>query len=65
MPSVLWFVVMTTPQTLKTECSRMFFSSHAQHIGRRGRVHLQVLVERVPVDVAEIARLADAKDRPT
>ena len=37
----------------------------AQHVGRRGGVGLHVVVEREAVDVAEVARLADAQDHAT
>ena len=62
MPSALWLVVMITPQTLNTTVLAQVLLVTAQHIGRRGHVGLHVVVERKAVDVAEIARLADAQD---
>ena len=62
MPSVLWFVVMMTPQTFRIAYSLAVLLIDAQHVGRRGRVGFHVVVEGEAVEVAEVARFADAQD---
>ena len=62
MPSVLWLVVMMTPQTVEDAVLAQVLFVDAQHVGRRGGVGLHVVVEREAVDVAEVARLVDAQD---
>ena len=62
MPSALWLVVMMTPQTSGYAVFAQVLLVDAQHVGRRGGVGLHVIVEGEAVDLAEVARLADAQD---
>ena len=62
MPSVLWLVVMMTPQTLGTRYSLRCFSSTRSTSGGAAMIGLHVVIERVAVELAEVACLVDAQD---
>ena len=62
MPSVLWLVVMMTPQTFGIAYSCRFFSSTRSTSGGAAVIGFHVIVEGKAVELAEIARLADAQD---
>ena len=62
MPSDLWLVVMMTPVTLGIAYSARCFSSMRSTSGGAAMMLFSVVVEGEAVELAEVARLADAQD---